>query len=68
MLIVSLPVLDLQYPPSSPAVIKSCVNAAGFTAKTYDLNLLLRNLCGTLDRFYQVHYNFESVGAIIDEK
>lgn len=68
MLIVSLPVLDLQYPPSSPAIIKSCVNAAGFSARTYDLNLLLLNLCGSLDRFYQVQYNFESVGRIKDEK
>lgn len=62
MLIVSLPVLDLQYPPSSPAVIKSCVNSAGFSAKTYDLNLLLLEMCGNKDKFLKVQYNFENVG------
>lgn len=61
ILIVSLPVLDLQYPPSSPAVIKGCVNAAGFSAKTYDLNLLLLELCNSDDDFYRVQYNFENV-------
>jgi len=62
MLVVSLPVLDLQYPPSSPAVIKACVQAAGYTARTFDLNLLLLNLCGNQDRFYRVQYNFENIG------
>jgi radical SAM superfamily enzyme YgiQ (UPF0313 family) len=62
MLIVSLPVLDLQYPPSSPAVIKSCLKAAGFQARTYDLNILLQEICGNRDRFLQVQYNFENVG------
>jgi radical SAM superfamily enzyme YgiQ (UPF0313 family) len=61
MLIVSIPVLDLQYPPSSPAVIKSCVQAAGYTAKTRDLNVLLLDLCGTQERFYQVQHQFENV-------
>jgi radical SAM superfamily enzyme YgiQ (UPF0313 family) len=65
MLIVSLPVLDLQYPPSSPAVIKACVNAAGFSAKTYDLNILLLNICGSKDRFLQVQYNFENLGPTV---
>lgn len=62
MLIVSLPVLDLQYPPSSPAVIKACVNAAGYQARTYDLNILLLKLCGSRDKFWQVQYNFENAG------
>lgn len=62
MLIVSVPVLDLQYPPSSPAVIKACVNAAGFRARTLDLNLVLLDLCGSKDQFWQVQYNFENVG------
>lgn len=67
MLVVSLPVLDLQYPPSSPAVIKACVNAAGFTAKTCDLNILLLDICGGKDRFWQVQYNFENVGPKISD-
>ena len=62
MLIVSLPVLDLQYPPSSPAVIKACVQAAGFRARTYDLNLLLLEICSSKDHFLEVQYNFENVG------
>ena len=61
MLIVAVPVLDLQYPPSSPAVIKACVQAAGYTAQTADLNLLLKKVCGTHDKFLQVQYNFENV-------
>lgn len=62
MLIVSLPVLDLQYPPSSPAVIKACVKAAGYRTHTKDLNLLLLDLCGSKEKFWQVQYNFENVG------
>lgn len=63
MLIVSLPVLDLQYPPSSPAVIKACVNAAGYQAHTTDLNMLLLKICGSKERFFQVQYVFENVGT-----
>jgi len=63
ILVVSLPVLDLQYPPSSPAVIKSCAIAAGFTAKTYDLNLLLLQICGGKDQFYRIQYNFENASS-----
>ena len=65
MLIVSMPVLDLQYPPSSPAIIKACVQAAGYTARTLDLNMLLKDICGSTDRFLQVQYNFENVGPTI---
>ena len=60
MLIVSIPVLDLQYPPSSPAVIKSCVNAAGYSARTEDLNILLLDICASKEKFWQVQYNFEN--------
>ena len=67
LLIVSVPVLDLQYPPSSPAVIKSCAKAAGFTAKTLDLNLELRKICKTHDNFFQVQYNFENVSPHIKD-
>jgi radical SAM superfamily enzyme YgiQ (UPF0313 family) len=65
MLVVSVPVLDLQYPPSSPAVIKSCVIAGGFTAKTLDLNVLLLEICGSKDKFSQVQYNFENSGPML---
>lgn len=61
LLVVSVPVLDLQYPPSSPAVIKSVVNSAGFSARTLDLNLHLKNLCGNDNNFYSIQYNFENV-------
>jgi radical SAM superfamily enzyme YgiQ (UPF0313 family) len=67
LLVVAVPVLDLQYPPSSPAVIKSVVNAAGFTAHTLDLNLLLKKICGTDNNFYSIQYNFENVSpGIVD--
>jgi radical SAM superfamily enzyme YgiQ (UPF0313 family) len=65
LLVVAVPVLDLQYPPSSPAIIKACAQAAGFSARTLDLNLLLRNLCGTQDKFYSIQYNFENVSPVV---
>jgi radical SAM superfamily enzyme YgiQ (UPF0313 family) len=61
LLVVSVPVLDLQYPPSSPAVIKSCAKSAGFSSHTLDLNLLLKNICGDSNNFYAIQYNFENV-------
>ena len=65
MLAVSVPVLDLQYPPSSPAVIKSCLVEAGFTCHTRDLNILLLDICGSKNKFLDVQYNFENVGPDI---
>ena len=63
MLIVALPVLDLQYPPSSPAIIKACVNAAGYTAHTADLNMMLFDCCDRQkETFWSVQYQFESAG------
>lgn len=67
LLVVSVPVLDLQYPPSSPAVIKSCAIAAGFTANTLDLNLTLKKICNTHEKFLQVQYNFENVSTDIKD-
>jgi hypothetical protein len=67
LLIVAVPVLDLQYPPSSPAIIKACANAAGFKAKTADYNILLRDICGSNDKFYSVQYNFENVSTPISD-
>ena len=61
LLIVSVPILDLQYPPSSPAVIKSVVKSAGFSARTLDLNLELKKLCGNKEVFYRIQHNFENV-------
>jgi hypothetical protein len=63
LLVTSVPVLDLQYPPSSPAVIKACAIAAGFTAHTLDLNLHLRQICKTQENFYSLQYNFENVSS-----
>ena len=63
LLVVSVPVLDLQYPPSSPAIIKACAIAGGFSARTLDLNIELKKLCGSTDKFLQVQYNFENVGT-----
>lgn len=61
MLVVAVPILDLQYPPSSPAVIKSCVNVAGYSARTNDLNLLLLNACdNNKELFWSVQAQFES--------
>lgn len=61
LLIVSVPVLDLQYPPSSPAVIKSVVKAAGFSSHTLDLNLLLLKTCNSKEHFYSIQHNFENI-------
>lgn len=61
LLVVSVPVLELQYPPSSPAIIKSCAIAAGFSSHTLDLNLLLKKICGDSNNFYAIQYNFENV-------
>ena len=67
LLVVSVPVLDLQYPPSSPAIIKACAQAAGFSARTLDLNIELLQLAGTREAFYQVQYTFENVDTeVID--
>lgn len=63
MLVVSLPVLDLQYPPSSPAIIKACVKAAGYSAATADLNMLLLDICLSEEQFYSVQYVFENIGC-----
>jgi len=62
-LIVSVPILDLQYPPSSPAILKACVKSAGYKAKTLDLNLLLFQLCGNKEKFYSIQYNFENISS-----
>ena len=64
LLVVSVPVLDLQYPPSSLAIIKACAKAAGYSAHTLDLNLEFKNLCKDTNEFYSVQYNFENVGPI----
>jgi len=69
LLVVSVPVLDLQYPPSSPAVIKSCAKAAGFSSHTLDLNLLLKKICGDNNNFYAIQYNFENVNpGVVDTR
>jgi len=61
MLVVSMPVLDLQYPPSSPAVIKGCLKSAGYTAQTSDFNLLLWELCKENNlNWHTEQYQFES--------
>jgi radical SAM superfamily enzyme YgiQ (UPF0313 family) len=61
MLVVGVPVLDLQYPPSSPAVIKGCLIDAGYTAHTADFNILLRDLVKDKNlEWWQEQYEFES--------
>jgi radical SAM superfamily enzyme YgiQ (UPF0313 family) len=60
LLVVSVPVLDLQYPPSSPAIIKACAQSAGFSARTLDLNIELKKLSGGRDQFFATQYNFEN--------
>lgn len=63
LLVVSVPILDLQYPPSSPAIIKACANSAGFKAKTLDLNILLKNICGSKEKFFSIQHNFENISS-----
>jgi len=61
MLVVSVPVLDLQYPPSSPAVIKGCLRSAGYAAHTADFNILLRDLVKEKNlEWWREQYDFES--------
>jgi hypothetical protein len=38
ILICSLPVSALNYAPAAPALLKACVEQAGFSAKTIDLS------------------------------
>ena len=38
VLIASLPVSALNYPPAAPALLKACVEQSGFTAKTADFS------------------------------
>jgi len=63
LLVVAVPVLDLQYPPSSPAVIKSVVNSAGYKCNTLDLNILLKKICQSDNVFYSIQYNFETISS-----
>lgn len=63
ILLISVPILDLQYPPSSPAILKACVNAKGYVARTLDLNLELYKLCKSKEKFYEIQYNFENVSS-----
>lgn len=67
LLVVSIPVLDLQYPPSSPAIIKACAVAAGFDAATADFNLLFRKQFSTTQEFQKAQLNFEIISKSADD-
>ena len=60
ILFLSVPILDLQYPPSSAAVLKSCVKSAGYTAKVLDANILLKEYS---QDFVSVSNEFETVSG-----
>ena len=62
-LLLSVPVLDLQYPPSSPAIIKSCLVSAGHDATVFDTNILLYTLAGSDQRFVELSNLFEVCGV-----
>ena len=62
-LLLSVPVLDLQYPPSSPAIIKSCLASAGHDAIVFDTNILLYTLAGSDQRFVELSNLFEVCGV-----
>ena len=59
ILFLSVPVLDLQYPPSSAAVLKACVKQAGYSACVIDTNILLKDICK--DDFTSVSNEFETI-------
>lgn len=63
LLVTTVPIMLLDYPPAAPAIIKACANAAGFTARTMDLNLLFREVCETSKKYYDVLINFETISA-----
>jgi len=63
LLITTVPIMLLDYPPAAPAIIKACVESAGFKANTLDFNLLLRKVCKTSQKFYEVLLNFETISS-----
>jgi len=62
-LLLSVPVLDLQYPPSSPAIIKSCLLSAGHEASVFDTNILVYNLARDSQHFVELSNLFEVCGT-----
>lgn len=66
ILFLSVPVLDLQYPPSSAAVLKACIKQAGYSARVHDTNILLKDICK--EEFINVSNEFETInkGNIAD--
>ena len=66
ILFLSVPVLDLQYPPSSAAVLKACIKQAGYSARVIDTNILLKDICE--QEFGDVSNEFETIskGGIAD--
>ena len=61
ILFLSIPVLDLQYPPSSAAVLKACVKQSGYTASVLDANILLKDCAG--NDFTSVSNQFETISS-----
>ena len=59
ILFLNVPILDLQYPPSSAAVLKACVKQAGYSGKVLDTNILLKDICG--NEFSSVSNEFETI-------
>jgi len=66
ILFLSVPVLDLQYPPSSAAVLKACIKQAGYSARVHDTNILLKDICK--EEFVNVSNEFETInkGSVKD--
>jgi radical SAM superfamily enzyme YgiQ (UPF0313 family) len=66
ILFLSVPVLDLQYPPSSAAVLKACVKQAGYSARVHDTNILLKEI--SKEDFVKVSNEFETInkGSVKD--
>jgi len=63
ILFLSIPVLTLQNPPVSTAVLSACVKEAGYTSKCFDANVLLRDMCKTSEVFDKISYKFEEVST-----
>ena len=61
ILFLSVPILDLQYPPSSAAILKACVKQAGYTARVLDTNIMLKDICGSNQVFDKVSNSFETM-------
>lgn len=59
VLLLSVPVLDLQYPPSSPAAVRAYLEHLGLGVSIFDSNIMLYELCDTYEHYMSLCNEFE---------